>query len=312
MNTTWVATPAAVALALALAALPASAQSSNRDRPARDRSAQSARTARQGDAANTQPRGQAVRRAEPRQNTSRETPSSGTRGYTTSRSAPPASGTRGYSGSPSGPPADPPPASGVRGRGPQRGTPPANEPPASGTRGYTTSRGAPRAEAPPVSGTRGYATSRPTAVPRDQRYDRGYSGNDRGYGGYGRSRYGNYNRDAWRGRVHWGLGISIFAGNAFRFHFDYGWRPTFTYHYRMMPGLAYGGMSFVLDPYYTEVYIDGEFVGVSSDFGGQPVPIAAGFHRIELYAPGFVPVAFDIQVRPGQVIPYYGTLYPAY
>ena len=215
MNTRWLATPAAVALAFALAAQPAWAQSSNRERPARDRSAPSARTARQGDAENTQFRGQAVRRAEPRQNTARDNPAPGTRGYATSRGAPPASGPRGYSGSQGGAPADPPTASGARGRAPQRGGTPASEPPASGTRGYTTSRGAPRADAPLASGTRGYATSRPTAVPRGQQYDRGYGGPDRGYGGYGPSRYGSYNRDAWRGRVHWGLGVSIFAGNAF-------------------------------------------------------------------------------------------------
>ena len=40
--------------------------------------------------------------------------------------------------------------------------------------------------------------------------------------------------------------------------------------------------------------------------------VAAGYHRIELYAPGFEPVAFDINVMPGQVIPYRGSLYPVY
>lgn len=138
----------------------------------------------------------------------------------------------------------------------------------------------------------------------NNRYDnRGYSGRDYG-------RYGSYNRDAWRGRVRFGLNLSIFAGNPFRFRFDYGWRPSFSYYYTMRPGLAYGGMSFLLQPDYAEVYIDGEFVGNARDFGGQPVPVAAGFHRIELYAPGFEPTAFDINVLPGQVIPYRGSLYP--
>lgn len=141
------------------------------------------------------------------------------------------------------------------------------------------------------------------------RYDnRGsYGWNDHSY-----RRYGSYNRDAWRGRVFLGLGVSIFAGRPFSFHFDYGWRPSFAYHYPMRSGLVYGGMSFLLDPDYAEVYIDGQFAGIARDFGGQPVPVSVGYHRIELYAPGFAPVAFDITVRPGQVIPYRGSLYPAY
>jgi hypothetical protein len=80
----------------------------------------------------------------------------------------------------------------------------------------------------------------------------------------------------------------------------------------MRPGLAYGGISFLLNLDYAEVYTDGEFVGIARDFGGQPMPVAVGLHRIELYARGFEPVAFDISVFPGQVIPYRGSLYPVY
>lgn len=290
MSKRWILVPAAVALAVA--APSALAQSNSSDRPARDRSAQSARTARQdGEVGRPQSRGQAVRRADPRPDAAQSGPSSGTRDRTTSRGAQPknspSSGTRGYTTS--------------RGAPPERTT-------SSGTRGYTTSNGAPP-ERPPSAATRGYATSRPAPPPARNQWNGRGSG---GYGGYGHVPYGSYNRDAWRGRVHFGLGLSIFAGNPFHFRFDYGWRPAFAYHYPMVPTLVYGGMSFTLDPYYTEVYIDGQFVGVSSDFGGQPVPVAAGFHRIELYAPGFVPVTFDIRVFPGQVVPYHGTLYPAY
>ena len=145
--------------------------------------------------------------------------------------------------------------------------------------------------------------------------NRGYSSgryDNRSYSNRGFRSYGSYNRDAWRGRVRFGLGLSIFSGRPFAFRFDYGWRPSFSYYYSMQPGLAYGGMSFLLDPDYAEVYIDGQFVGIARDFGGQPVPVAVGYHRIELYADGYEPSAFDIQVLPGQVIPYTGNLYPAY
>jgi hypothetical protein len=136
-----------------------------------------------------------------------------------------------------------------------------------------------------------------------------------GYGGYDWNRYGwygSYNRNAWHNQVHFGLGVSLFAGSPFSFRFAYGWQPSFRYRYSVSPGMAYGGMSFLLNPDYAEVYIDSQFVGVARDFGGQPVPVPAGYHRIELYAPGFRPVAFDINVMPGQVIPYRGSLYPVY
>jgi hypothetical protein len=162
-------------------------------------------------------------------------------------------------------------------------------------------------------------------------YDNGRYGSGRDTGRYGNGRdyhYGRYpnyppgyrpgygwnhgNPYPWRSHIRFGLGVSVFAGSPFRFLFHYGWRPSFPYHYQMYRGVAYGGMSFLLDPDWAEVYIDGVYVGVVRDFGGQPVPVAAGFHRIELYAPGFEPVGFDVNVLPGQVIPYRGTLYRGY
>ena len=268
MNRMLMLTPAAIALAMALAAPPASAQSRDRGQQTRDRSAQAKRPAgRSADAARSQPRGEAVRRGEPRNEPSRGGASSppSTRGYTTSRGAPP----------------------------------PARTP--SGTRGYATSR-----NTAPQAGGRRYESGPP---PRQYNSGSYYNG---GYGNRSYRPYGSYNRDAWRGRVHFGLGLSIFAGNPFYFRFDYGWRPSFAYYYAMRPGLAYGGMSFLLSPDFAEVYIDGQYVGIARDFGGQPVPVAAGYHRIELYAPGYAPVAFDIQVYPGQVMPYRGTLFPVY
>ena len=44
----------------------------------------------------------------------------------------------------------------------------------------------------------------------------------------------------------------------------------------------------------------------------QPLTLAAGRHSIELQAPGYEPVAFDVDVAPGQVIPYQGALPPGY
>jgi hypothetical protein len=71
-------------------------------------------------------------------------------------------------------------------------------------------------------------------------------------------------------------------------------------------------MSFLIDPDEAEIYVDGVFIGRAYEFGGQPVPVGAGYHRVEIYAPGFEGVVYDVNVLPGQVIPYRGSLVPAY
>jgi hypothetical protein len=71
-----------------------------------------------------------------------------------------------------------------------------------------------------------------------------------------------------------------------------------------------GGLSFEIDPYDAEVYIDGDFVGYASDFGPEQMPLTllSGRHHVDLASPGYQDVSFDITVVAGQVIPYQGTL----
>ena len=76
--------------------------------------------------------------------------------------------------------------------------------------------------------------------------------------------------------------------------------------------MAYGGVSLDMTPGQAAVYADGAYVGPASDFSdpSRPLSLAAGPHRIEVRAPGFAPVAFDVNVEPGQVTPYRGDLQP--
>lgn len=302
--------PAVVALAIAMASGSAFAQSNRDDRQNRSRARSTTAPAASGQnrgAERGQSRGVAVRRAAPGTNEARAS-EAGPRGQTTSSNGPAtssrpanrngqAAGNGGFATS----------ARPRNGRGQtSSGGFATNARPRNGN-GQTANNGGFATSARPGNrggqgNNAGFATSR--------RYDN--RGGDARYGnpgyGYDRGRSGY----AWRSRIRYGLGVSVFAGRPFAFRFDYGWRPSFTYRYPIRYGVAYGGMSFLLDPDYAEVYIDGLFVGIARDFGGQPVPVAAGFHRIELYAPGFEPVAFDINVFPGQVIPYRGSLYPIY
>lgn len=74
-----------------------------------------------------------------------------------------------------------------------------------------------------------------------------------------------------------------------------------------------GGVSFEISPTTAQVYIDGVAAGTVADFGprSQPLGLAPGRHHIEVRAPGYQTIAFDSDVKAGEVIPYQGALQPA-
>ena len=79
------------------------------------------------------------------------------------------------------------------------------------------------------------------------------------------------------------------------------------------PGtVAYGGVSIDVTPSDAEVWVDGGFAGRADDFGPQarPLTLATGVHRIELRAPGYQSLAFDVNVAAGYVVPFQGVLQP--
>ena len=76
---------------------------------------------------------------------------------------------------------------------------------------------------------------------------------------------------------------------------------------------AYGGLSFEITPPNAEVYVDGVYAGLVGEFtpNAPPLTLAAGLHRIELQAWGYEGWVFEVNVMPGQVIPYQGSLQDA-
>jgi hypothetical protein len=73
-----------------------------------------------------------------------------------------------------------------------------------------------------------------------------------------------------------------------------------------------GWLSFDITPTYADVYVDGQYVGTVADYGPttQPLSLAPGRHYVSIRAAGFAPMVFDVDVLPGQVLPYQGSMRP--
>ena len=71
-----------------------------------------------------------------------------------------------------------------------------------------------------------------------------------------------------------------------------------------------GGVSFDVTPSTAELFVDNTLVGTVGQFTPttQPLGLEAGHHRVEVRAPGYQTLSFDVDIIAGQVIPYQGTL----
>jgi len=73
-----------------------------------------------------------------------------------------------------------------------------------------------------------------------------------------------------------------------------------------------GGVSFDITPSTAEIWVDGNYYGTVDQFtaSSQPLGLPAGRHHIELREPGYQVSSFDVDIVPGQVIPFQGQLEP--
>ena len=78
------------------------------------------------------------------------------------------------------------------------------------------------------------------------------------------------------------------------------------------PGRTYGGVRLDLPQRDAEVYVDGYFAGMVDSFDGvfQQLDLEPGPHRIEIRAPGYESIAFDVRVDPGRTITYRAEMLP--
>ena len=118
-------------------------------------------------------------------------------------------------------------------------------------------------------------------------------------------------------RLHIGFGLWI----GYPVPYPYGYvsaYPPPVYGYpgasiNMAPGAgSYGGLSFDISPAHADLYVDGEYIGAVGDFvpNAQPLTLVPGQHRIEVQADGYRPMVWDVNIAPGQVIPYRGAMQP--
>jgi hypothetical protein len=118
-------------------------------------------------------------------------------------------------------------------------------------------------------------------------------------------------------RPHFSLGFGIYAGYPVPYTYSYPY-PIAVYGYgaprnevMINPGaMAYGGVALEITPPDADVYVDGQYAGHVEDFDGtrQPLTLTAGTHRIDVQAPGFRTMTFDVGIQAGQVMPYRGDL----
>lgn len=71
-----------------------------------------------------------------------------------------------------------------------------------------------------------------------------------------------------------------------------------------------GELRLDVSPRHAQVFVDGYYAGVVDDFDGafQALKLESGTHRIEIVAPGYETLTFDVRITPGQKIRYQGEL----
>ncbi len=115
------------------------------------------------------------------------------------------------------------------------------------------------------------------------------------------------------------LSFGIFAGHPVHYFYSYPYPvPVYGYGAPSAPvyitprSALYGSVTLEISPYDAEVFVDGEYIGLVRDFDGvgAPLNLTAGRHRLDLTAPGYEPLSIDIDVMPGQLVPYRGDMQP--
>jgi hypothetical protein len=137
--------------------------------------------------------------------------------------------------------------------------------------------------------------------PRFRGYDGFRGGHFRGTFGYG-----------FPFRPRFNVGFGVFLGYPFVYpsYAPWDWWSYPTGPLAYIPGGGYGGVSFAISPGNAGVTVDGAYAGTVDQFNSlqEPLNLPPGPHHVEIQAPGYAPLDFDVTVQAGQVTPYAGDL----
>ena len=206
-------------------------------------------------------------------------------------------------------PAPAPAPAGESGQAVSRTTPRTGEATGSGSTTGTSqqNQGARPREGRPTDGTavpRGSVPPpRVTVVTPPVQYYRGYS--PWGFGGVG---FGSYYGSFYDPYVFYDP-FSPWYGSYGRYG-SYGY-PPYGYGYPSSYSIpADGELRLKVKPRDAQVYVDGYYVGIVDDFDGvfQRLHLPSGPHRIEVRAPGYETLTFDVQIRFDQTTKFEGDL----
>jgi hypothetical protein len=102
------------------------------------------------------------------------------------------------------------------------------------------------------------------------------------------------------------------------YHYDY--YPSYSYpgsysnygYYQYRYGYPTGELRLQVRPRHAEVYVDGYYAGQVDDFDGflQSLRIEEGPHTIEIVAPGYETLVFNVRIIAGRKLDYRADLYP--
>ena len=104
------------------------------------------------------------------------------------------------------------------------------------------------------------------------------------------------------------------VGLGFLYYDPYRWhpgaQPAYRYNQRPVSTFDIGELRLDVSPRHAHVYVDGYFAGTLDDFDGafQAIRLAPGGYRIDLVAPGYETLTFDVRITPAQKIRYRGDL----
>jgi hypothetical protein len=89
-------------------------------------------------------------------------------------------------------------------------------------------------------------------------------------------------------------------------------QPLMTLPRPLSPQTARGTLHLDVEPTTAQVYVDGFYVGTVEDISRQPagLDLAAGWHRLEFRAPGYVTPAVNVTIEADRTLNYRRELQP--